>query len=96
MQRWLALGAAARRHFNVTLAVALTVGCFIIAFSTGFWLLFRLGTGALRAGLLAAALLLSIEAVQLWMPARESTLTAPGLALLSAALVALLEPESGR
>ena len=54
------------------------------------------GTGALRAGLLAAALLLSIEAVQLWMPARESTLTAPGLALLSAALVALLEPESGR
>lgn len=59
------------------------------------WLLFRLGAGALRAGLLAAALLLSIEAVQLWMPGRDSSLTAPALALLAAALVALLEPDHG-
>jgi len=59
------------------------------------WLLFRLGVGALRAGLLAAALLLAVEAVQLWMPGRESTLTAPALAMLAAALVALLEPDAG-
>ena len=59
------------------------------------WLLFRLGAGALRAGLLAAALLLAIEAVQLWMPGRDSSLTAPALALLAAALVALLEPDHG-
>ena len=42
MQRLLALGAAASRHMNVTLAVLITVGCFVLAFATGFWLLFRL------------------------------------------------------
>lgn len=42
MERLLALGAAARRNFNVTFAVVLTVGCFALAFATGFWLLFRL------------------------------------------------------
>ncbi|MFA7248725.1 MAG: DUF58 domain-containing protein [Dehalococcoidia bacterium] len=42
MQQLLALGAGARRNFNVTLAVVITVGCFVLAFATGFWLLFRL------------------------------------------------------
>ena len=42
MHRLLALGSAARRHFKVTLAVVLTVGCLVLAFATGFWLLFRL------------------------------------------------------
>jgi VanZ family protein len=58
------------------------------------WLLYRLGVGALRAGLLAAALLLAVEAVQLWMPGHESTLTAPSLALCAAGLIALFEPEA--
>lgn len=58
------------------------------------WLLYRLGIGALRAGLLAAALLLAVEAVQLWMPGHESTLTAPSLALCAAGLIALFEPEA--
>lgn len=56
------------------------------------WLLARLGAGALAAGLLGAALLLAVEAVQLYMPGRTSTLTAPALALLAAGLVALVEP----
>ena len=42
VQRLLALGAAASRHVNVTLAVLITVCCFVLAFATGFWLLFRL------------------------------------------------------
>ncbi len=42
MQRLLSLGASIRRHFNVTLAVTLTLGCFVLAFASGFWLLFRL------------------------------------------------------
>jgi VanZ family protein len=58
------------------------------------WLVYRLGVGALRAGLLAGALLLAVEAVQLWMPGHESTLTAPSLALCAAGLIALFEPEA--
>lgn len=58
------------------------------------WLLYRLGVGALRAGLLAGALLLAVEAVQLWMPGHDSTLTAPSLALCAAGLIALFEPEA--
>lgn len=65
-------------------------------FSAGalVWLLYRLGVGAVRAGLLAGALLLAVEAVQLWMPGHESTLTAPSLALCAAGLIALFEPEA--
>ncbi len=58
------------------------------------WLVYRLGVSALRAGLLAGALLLAVEAVQLWMPGHESTLTAPSLALCAAGLIALFEPET--
>ncbi len=58
------------------------------------WLLHRLGAAPLRAGLLAAALLLAVETLQLWMPGRSATLTAPALALLAAGLIALLEPET--
>jgi len=58
------------------------------------WLVYRLGVSALRAGLLAGALLLAVEAVQLWMPGHESTLTAPSLALCAAGLIALFEPEA--
>ncbi|MEI7926754.1 MAG: hypothetical protein WCI61_11295, partial [Chloroflexota bacterium] len=42
MERLFALGAAIRRNVNVSIAVILTVGCFVLAFATGFWLLFRL------------------------------------------------------
>ena len=42
MQRLIALAGVVQRHFNVSLAIFLTVGCFVLAFATGFWLLFRL------------------------------------------------------
>ena len=42
MQRLLAIGRAARRNANATLAVVIAFVCFVIALSSGFWLLFRL------------------------------------------------------
>jgi VanZ family protein len=57
------------------------------------WLLARSGVGLLAVGVLTAALLLGLEAVQLWIPDRNPSLLNPLLALAAAGCIALLEGD---